>query len=83
MHFDQRRLSIYREANSRQCTVEGRDPGSAAEQAIDQAPQGYRADWGDTEYTASRQLNSLPLTIFLIFMLLLLYANFRVPLRRA
>jgi cobalt-zinc-cadmium resistance protein CzcA len=48
-------------------------------------PQGYRADWGGeyTEYTASsRQLNViLPLTLFLIFMLLfLLYQNFKFPL---
>ena len=47
-------------------------------------PQGYRADWGGeyTEYTASsQQLNViLPLTVFLIFLLLfLLYSNFKFP----
>jgi len=47
-------------------------------------PQGYRADWGGeyTEYTASRaQMNIiLPLTVFLIFLLLfLLYSNLKFP----
>ena len=86
---------IYREANSRyigvQFSVEGRSLADAVNDAIAQVnkkvtlPQGYRADWGGeyTEYTASsRQLNViLPLTIFLIFMLLfLLYNNFKFPL---
>ena len=85
---------IYREANSRyigvQFSVEGRDLASAVDEAIAQVkqkvtlPQGYRADWGGeyTEYTASSsQLRLiLPLTIFLIFMLLfLLYSNFKFP----
>ena len=86
---------IYREANSRyigvQFSVEGRDLAGAVNDAIAQVnqkvtlPQGYRADWGGeyTEYTASsRQLNViLPLTVFLIFLLLfLLYSNFKFPL---
>ena len=86
---------IYREANSRyigvQFSVEGRSLADAVNDAIAQVnkqvilPQGYRADWGGeyTEYTASsRQLAViLPLTIFLIFMLLfLLYQNFKFPL---
>jgi cobalt-zinc-cadmium resistance protein CzcA len=85
---------IYRENNSRyigvQFSVEGRDLASAVDDAIKQVnrkvalPQGYRADWGGeyTEYTASRaQLNViLPLTVFLIFLLLfLLYSNFKFP----
>ena len=86
---------IYREANSRyigvQFSVEGRDLASAVGDAIAQVkqkvtmPQGYRADWGGeyTEYTASRsQLYViLPLTLFLIFLLLFaLYSNFKFPL---
>jgi cobalt-zinc-cadmium resistance protein CzcA len=85
---------IYRENNSRyigvQFSVEGRDLAGAVEDAIRQVnkqvvlPQGYRADWGGeyTEYTASRaQLNIiLPLTVFLIFLLLfLLYSNLKFP----
>jgi cobalt-zinc-cadmium resistance protein CzcA len=47
-------------------------------------PQGYRADWGGeySEYTASSQQMALilPLTIFLIFLLLfLLYSNLKFP----
>ena len=86
---------IYREANSRyigvQFSVEGRDLASAVEDAIAQVkrkvsmPPGYHADWGGeySEYTASRgQLYViLPLTIFLIFLLLFaLYNNFKFPL---
>jgi cobalt-zinc-cadmium resistance protein CzcA len=86
---------IYRENNSRyigiQFSVEGRDLASAVNDAIRQVrrnvplPQGYRADWGGeyTEYTASSQQLSviLPLTIFLIFLLLfLLYNNIKFPL---
>jgi cobalt-zinc-cadmium resistance protein CzcA len=85
---------IYREANSRyigvQFSVEGRSLADAVNDAIAQVkqkvalPQGYRADWGGeySEYTASsRQLKVvLPLTIFLIFLLLfLLYNNFKFP----
>jgi cobalt-zinc-cadmium resistance protein CzcA len=85
---------IYRESNSRyigvQFSVEGRDLASAVNDAIAQVnakvamPQGYRADWGGeyAEYTAaSRQLAViLPLTVFLIFLLLfLLYGNFKFP----
>ena len=85
---------IYREDNSRyigvQFSVEGRDLAGAVKDAIKQVnqkvtlPQGYRADWGGeyTEYTASsQQLNViLPLTLFLIFLLLfLLYSNFKFP----
>ena len=85
---------IYREANSRyigiQFSVEGRDLASAVDDAIGQVdqkvtmPQGYRLDWGGeySEYTASsRQLAViLPLTLFLIFLLLfLLYGNFKFP----
>ncbi len=85
---------IYRENNSRyigvQFSVEGRDLAGAVEDAMKQVnqkvtlPQGYRADWGGdyTEYTASRdQLKVvLPLTLFLIFMLLFaLYSNFKFP----
>jgi cobalt-zinc-cadmium resistance protein CzcA len=86
---------IYRESNSRyigvQFSVEDRDLASAVGDAISQVnqkvslPQGYRADWGGeyTDYTASRdQLYIiLPLTIFLIFLLLFaLYSNFKFPL---
>jgi cobalt-zinc-cadmium resistance protein CzcA len=85
---------IYRESNSRyigvQFSVEGRDLASAVDDAIKQVnqkvtlPQGYRADWGGeySEYTASaRQLSLiLPLTVFLIFLLLfLLYSNLKFP----
>ena len=47
-------------------------------------PQGYRADWGGeySEYTASSRQMALilPLTIFLIFLLLfLLYSNLKFP----
>jgi len=85
---------IYREANSRyigvQFSVEGRDLASAVRDAIRQVggqvslPPGYRVDWGGeySEYTASRaQLYViLPLTLFLIFLLLfLLYGNFKFP----
>jgi Cu/Ag efflux pump CusA len=70
--------------------VEGRDLAAAVNDAIQQVngkvalPRGYRMDWGGeyTEYTASsRQLNIiLPLTLFLIFLLLfLLYSNFKFP----
>jgi cobalt-zinc-cadmium resistance protein CzcA len=85
---------IYREDNSRyigvQFSVEGRSLAAAVEDGIAQVnqkvalPRGYRADWGGdyTEYTASRdQLKLiLPLTLFLIFMLLFtLYQNFKFP----
>jgi cobalt-zinc-cadmium resistance protein CzcA len=85
---------IYRENNSRyigvQFSVEGRDLAGAVQDAIKQVnagvtlPQGYHLDWGGdyTEYTASRdQLKViLPLTVFLIFMLLFaLYGNFKFP----
>ncbi|HZO23493.1 MAG TPA: CusA/CzcA family heavy metal efflux RND transporter [Steroidobacteraceae bacterium] len=85
---------IYRENNSRyigvQFSVEGRDLAGAVGDAMQQVsshvsmPQGYRLDWGGeyTEYTASRaQLNViLPLTLFLIFLLLFaLYNNFKFP----
>ena len=85
---------IYRENNSRyigvQFSVEGRDLAGAVEDAITQVnahvtlPQGYHLDWGGqySEYTASRdQLKViLPLTVFLIFMLLFaLYGNFKFP----
>jgi len=85
---------IYRENNSRyigvQFSVEGRGLAGAVEDAIHQVdqkvalPRGYRADWGGdyTEYTASRdQLKLiLPLTLFLIFLLLFtLYGNFKFP----
>jgi cobalt-zinc-cadmium resistance protein CzcA len=86
---------IYRENNSRyigvQFSVEGRDLAGAVEDAIGKVkqqvplPQGYRADWGGdyTEYVASRDELKLilPLTLFLIFLLLFtLYANFKFPL---
>jgi cobalt-zinc-cadmium resistance protein CzcA len=86
---------IYREANSRyigvQFSVEDRDLAGAVGDAIDQVkqkvrlPAGYHADWGGeySEYTASRgQLYViLPLTTFLIFLLLFaLYNNFKFPL---
>jgi cobalt-zinc-cadmium resistance protein CzcA len=85
---------IYRENNSRyigvQFSIEGRSLAAAVEDAMRQVdqkvalPRGYRADWGGdyTEYTASRdQLKLiLPLTLFLIFLLLFtLYANFKFP----
>jgi cobalt-zinc-cadmium resistance protein CzcA len=86
---------IYREDNSRyigvQFSVEGRDLASAvdaARQAVAQQvslPAGYRLDWGGEykQYTASRQQLRviLPLTLFLIFMLLFaLYSNVKFPL---
>jgi cobalt-zinc-cadmium resistance protein CzcA len=85
---------IYREDNSRyvgvQFSVEGRDLADAVQDAIQQVsgkvtlPQGYRLDWGGeyTEYTASSQQLKviLPLTLFLIFLLLfVLYSNFKFP----
>src|SRR5579871_1426061 len=85
---------IYRENNSRyigiQFSVEGRDLAGAVNDAIAQVnrkvslPQGYRLDWGGeySDYTASReQLRViLPLTLFLIFVLLFaLYSNLKFP----
>ena len=85
---------IYRENNSRyigvQFSVEGRDLAGAVQDAIRQVnqkvalPQGYRLDWGGeySDYTASSaQLRIiLPLTLFLIFLLLfVLYNNFKFP----
>jgi heavy metal efflux system protein len=85
---------IYRENNSRyigvQFSVEGRDLAGAVNEAMEQVargvslPQGYRLDWGGeySEYTASRsQLRViLPLTLFLIFLLLFaLYSNLKFP----
>jgi cobalt-zinc-cadmium resistance protein CzcA len=86
---------IYRENNSRyigvQFSVEGRDLAGAVDDAMRQVnrsvtlPQGYRLDWGGeySDYTASRtQLRLiLPLTLFLIFLLLFaLYSNLKFPL---
>jgi cobalt-zinc-cadmium resistance protein CzcA len=86
---------IYRQDNSRyigvQFSVEGRDLAGAVDDAMQQVnskvtlPQGYRLDWGGeyAEYTASRHQLAiiLPLTIFLIFLLLFtLYSNFKFPL---
>ncbi len=86
---------IYRENNSRyigvQFSVEGRDLAGAVDDAMRQVsrsvtlPQGYHLDWGGeySDYTASRaQLRViLPLTLFLIFLLLFaLYSNLRFPL---
>jgi cobalt-zinc-cadmium resistance protein CzcA len=86
---------IYRENNSRyigvQFSVEGRDLAGAVDDAMQQVnrsvtlPQGYRLDWGGeySDYTASRtQLRLiLPLTLFLIFLLLFaLYSNLKFPL---
>ncbi|MEO7148402.1 MAG: CusA/CzcA family heavy metal efflux RND transporter [Rhodanobacteraceae bacterium] len=85
---------IYRENDSRyigvQFSVGGRDLAGAVEDAIAQVnrkvalPQSYRLDWGGeyTEYTASRAQMDLilPLTLFLIFLLLFaLYGNFKFP----
>jgi heavy metal efflux system protein len=85
---------IYRENNSRyigvQYSVVGRDLAGAVEDARQQVdaavklPPGYRAVWGGEyeDYTASReQLRIiLPLTIFLIFLILfLLYSNIKFP----
>ncbi|HXR90456.1 MAG TPA: CusA/CzcA family heavy metal efflux RND transporter [Steroidobacteraceae bacterium] len=86
---------IYRENNSRyigvQFSVEGRDLAGAVNDAMRQVgrsvslPQGYHLDWGGeySDYTASRaQLRViLPLTLFLIFLLLFaLYSNLKFPL---
>ena len=86
---------IYRQDNSRyigvQFSVEGRDLAGAVGDAIKQVstkvalPHGYRLDWGGEykEYTASSQQLRviLPLTLFLIFLLLFaLYSNFKFPL---
>ena len=85
---------IYRESNSRyigvQFSVEGRDLAGAVNDARAQVkaavplPEGYYLDWGGeyTEYTSSRaQLRIiLPLTLFLIFLLLFaLYSNLKFP----
>jgi cobalt-zinc-cadmium resistance protein CzcA len=85
---------IYRENNSRyigvQYSVVGRDLAGAVEDAREQVdaavklPPGYRAVWGGEyeDYTASRQQLRiiLPLTIFLIFLILfLLYSNVKFP----
>jgi cobalt-zinc-cadmium resistance protein CzcA len=85
---------IYRENNSRyigvQFSVEGRDLAGAVNDARAQVkaavplPEGYYLDWGGeyTEYTSSRdQLRViLPLTLFLIFLLLFaLYSNLKFP----
>jgi cobalt-zinc-cadmium resistance protein CzcA len=85
---------IYREHNSRyigvQFSVEGRDLAGAVNDARAQVkaavplPEGYYLDWGGeyTEYTSSRdQLRIiLPLTLFLIFLLLFaLYSNLKFP----
>ncbi|HEX7916020.1 CusA/CzcA family heavy metal efflux RND transporter [Rudaea sp.] len=85
---------IYRENDSRyigvQFSVQDRDLAGAVEDAMAQVnakvhlAQGYRLDWGGEykEYTASRHELSiiLPLTLFLIFLLLfLLYGNFKFP----
>ncbi len=86
---------IYRENNSRyigvQFSVEGRDLAGAVNDAQAQVqsqiklPEGYQLDWGGeyTEYTSSRsQLRLiLPLTLFLIFLLLFaLYSNLKFPI---
>ncbi|MEP6473094.1 MAG: efflux RND transporter permease subunit, partial [Gemmatimonadota bacterium] len=86
---------IYRENNSRfigiQYSVEGRDLAGAVQdgqqQVVDKVklPSGYRVTWGGEyqDYTASRsQLRLvLPLTFFLIFLILFaLYSNFKFPL---
>jgi cobalt-zinc-cadmium resistance protein CzcA len=86
---------IYREDNSRyigvQFSVEGRDLAGAVDDARSQVhakvplPEGYRLDWGGEykDYTASRRQLGLvlPLTIFVIFLLLFaLYRNFKFPL---
>jgi len=86
---------IYRQGNSRfigvQYSVTGRDLASAVhdgQRAVRDAvqlPPGYRIVWGGEyqEYTQSRaQLRViLPLTLFVIFMLLFaLYGNFKFPL---
>ncbi len=86
---------IYRENNSRfigiQYSVEGRDLAGAVQdgqrQVVDKVklPSGYRVAWGGEyqDYTASRsQLRLvLPLTFFLIFLILFaLYSNFKFPL---
>jgi len=85
---------IYREGNSRyigvQFSVKGRDLAGAVNDARAQVkaavplPEGYYLDWGGeyTEYTSSRgQLRIiLPLTLFLIFLLLFaLYSNLKFP----
>ena len=85
---------IYRENNSRyigvQFSVDGRDLAGAVDDAMRQVnrtvvlPHGYRLDWGGeySDYTASRaQLRViLPLTLFLIFLLLFaLYGNLKFP----
>jgi len=85
---------VYRENNSRyigvQYSVEGRDLAGAVDDARAQVsakvplPEGYYMEWGGeyTQYTHSRdQLRIiLPLTLFLIFMLLFaLYSNLKFP----
>jgi cobalt-zinc-cadmium resistance protein CzcA len=81
---------IYRENIGVQFSVEGRDLAGAVDEARAKVkaavslPAGYYLDWGGeyTEYTHSRdQLRViLPLTLFLIFMLLFaLYSNLKFP----
>ena len=94
IHVESGASFIYRQNNSRyigvQFSVEGRDLAGAVSDAIQQVktkialPQGYWLDWGGeyTEYTASRSQMAiiLPLTLFLIFLLLFaLYSNFKFP----
>jgi len=86
---------IYRENSSRyigiQYSVVDRDLASAVEDARKQVdtqvklPPGYHAVWGGEyeDYTASREQLRLilPVTLFLIFLLLfLLYSNFKFPI---
>ena len=94
IHVENSAAFIYRESNSRyigvQFSVEGRDLAGAVNDARAQVkaavplPEGYYLDWGGeyTEYTSSRaQLRIiLPLTLFLIFLLLFaLYSNLKFP----
>jgi len=86
---------IYRQGNSRfigiQYSVEGRDLASAVQEAKTvitsgvRVPSGYHITWGGEyqDYTSARsQLRVvLPLTLFLIFLILFaLYSNFKFPL---
>jgi heavy metal efflux system protein len=84
IHEEDGGSEIYREANRRyvavKYSVRGRDLGGAVEEAITKVsttvklPQGYRIDW-EGEYESKKRADArllvvLPITIFIIFMIL-------------
>jgi cobalt-zinc-cadmium resistance protein CzcA len=82
---------IYREGNQRyiaiKYSVRGRDLGSAVEEAIDKVtrqvklPSGYHLKW-EGEYASQKRANArllivLPITIFIIFVILYTFKSFK------